>query len=190
MGEKSDIEKLQEKYRRKYKQVNFSGYGGIFTKKRRKQLLGLKGKSGRDRPLEGQSKYSFWYDVRESVKSGLIDLQLFIEAADEENVNTVLTKESIEPAVYAFFFYQKPQNEKDVSSKAKVARMLVEHGLNYLRSESRFGQLRKKEEQEIDDAIELSNQLAFRLLTEGERMNVLWDEVRNKSKNKNEKEEK
>jgi hypothetical protein len=185
MSEKSDIEKLQEKYRRKYKQVNFSGYGGIFTKKRRKQLLGLKGKSGRDRPLEGQSKYSFWYDVRESVKSGLIDLQLFIEAADEQNVNNVLNRQSIEPVVNAFFFYQKPQNENDVSSKAKVAHMLVNHGLDYLRSESRFGQLRKKEEQEIDDAIELSNQLAFRLLSEGERMDILWDEVRRQNKNQN-----
>jgi hypothetical protein len=190
MSEESEIEKLQKKYRRMYKQGNYSSNGGIFTKKRRKQLLGLKGKSGRDRPLEGQSKYSFWYDVRENLKNGLIDLQLFIEAADEENVNNVLTRQSIEPVVYAFFFFQKPQNENDVSSKAKVAHMLVEHGLNYLRSESRFGQLRKKEEKEIDEAIELSNQLAFRLLTEGERMKVLWDEVRSRNKNQNVNEEK
>ena len=192
MNEKTDIEKQQKKFSKLYKQANFSSYGGIFTKKRRKQLLGLAGKSGRNRPLEGQTKASFWYDVRESVRNGLIDLQLFTETSGEEQVNKILTRENLEPLIFALLVYSrhKPNNDEDVSVKAKIAHMLVEYGLNYLRSESGFGQLRKKEEQELDEAIELSNQLAFRLLSSRERTNIIWDQLRKPHLNKSEEKEK
>lgn len=186
MSKNEQYRKLQRKYFELYGHPEYYSRGGIFKKDRRKQLLGL-----RKRPLKGQSKSTFWYHIRENVKNGLIDLQLFIEIAGEESINKVMNAESLEPIVYAFLFSNKPQNEEDVSVKAKVAQMLVEHGLDYLRSESGFGQLRKKEEQEIDDAIELSKQLAFRLLSHRERTQIIWEKIRSsKKKDESKREEK
>jgi hypothetical protein len=175
MGDKEEFKKhFQEQYKQMYKHPDYFSQGGIFKKNRRKQLLGILGKSGRGRtleernkPLEGQAKTSFWYDVRETVRNGLIDLQLFVETADDKNVNMVLNKESLAPVLYALLNHSKLYyRSEDDGTKAKIAQMLVEYGLSYLRG-SKF--LFESERRGIDDAIELSKKITISLLPEKER---------------------
>jgi len=47
--------------------------GGIFTKDKRRKLLGLKQKSGK----YFEESADFWYDVRTTVLNGLKDFELF-----------------------------------------------------------------------------------------------------------------
>jgi len=60
--------------------------GGIFTKDKRRKLLGLKQKHGK----YFEDTADFWYDVRSNVKSGLKDLELFFDVADKNQIKEVL----------------------------------------------------------------------------------------------------
>lgn len=179
------MEKWQEKYRKLYG-IDFSG-SGIFVKKKRKQLLGLKAKSGgktsSEEEHERKTLANFWYDVRESIKYGLVDLQLFIETSGEENINRVLNSERLEPIFKILFEKHAPENMEYVSNRAKVAHMLVKCCLEYLRFASK-PYLRRKEDQEINDSIELSQQLMFNLLTDKEKHSTVWKEITEKMKGK------
>ena len=108
---KSEIKYFQDKYRRLYTHPNYARSGGFFRTKKRKQLLNISGKSGR-----GMSKSDFWYDVRETVKTGLIDLQLFIDSANTNNLNRVINPESLIGILQSLFY--KSQAE---TNKAKIA---------------------------------------------------------------------
>jgi hypothetical protein len=99
---------------------------GIFTTKTRDRILGVKGLSGRNR-----TKNDFWYDVRERVKTALIDLQLFIEMSKEKQVNAVLTKESLESIVIALLWSTANLGEPD-TNRAEIARLFIKWGFSYL----------------------------------------------------------
>jgi hypothetical protein len=73
------------------------------------------------------------------------------------------------------------ENPDYENNKAKVANMLVICGLEYLRSSSKL-YLRRKEDQEIDDAIELSKQLTFNLLSDKEKHSIIWKEIMEKNR--------
>jgi len=170
------MEKRQEKYRKLYG-VDFSG-SGIFVKKKRKQLLGLIAKSGGDR----NTLANFWYDVRENVKCGLVDLQLFIETSRVDSIFRVLDNQRLEPIFKELLLSEWVYENFDFTSdKAKIAHMLVETGLKCLRELSE-PYLRRKAEEEIDDAIELSQQLMFNLLTDKEKHSLVWKEIVDKNK--------
>jgi hypothetical protein len=170
------MKEMQEKYRRLYG-TDFSG-SGIFVKKKRKQLLGLIGKSGGDR----KTLANFWYDVRENVKCGLVDLQLFIETSGMENTYRVLDSQRLEPIFKELLLSEWVSEYLDyTSNKAQIAHMLVETGLKCLRQLSE-PYLRRKAEEEIDDAIELSQQLMFNLLTDKEKHSLVWKEIVDKNK--------
>lgn len=51
---------------------------GVFTKDKRRHLLGIKG-SGKEDKIKSESDW--WYDVRSSVKSGVVDLKLVSDVA-------------------------------------------------------------------------------------------------------------
>ena len=122
------MEEMQEKYRKLYG-TDFSG-SGIFVKKKRKQLLGLIAKSGGDR----KTLANFWYDVRENVKCGLVDLQLFIETSGMENTYRVLDSQRLEPIFKELLLSGSVSEYLDyTSNKAQIAHMLVETGLKCLR---------------------------------------------------------
>ena len=144
----------QVKYRKLYNRPMFTtenGFhyqrtrpGGIFDWKTRHRLLGFTRKVGRDK-----KNANFWYDVRETVKTALIDLQLFIETAEDENVAKVLTKETMEAIVQALFTAQNRNNPRLIAHKVKIARFFAESGLEYLlqnsksRTEEQLQQLAK-----------------------------------------------
>jgi hypothetical protein len=197
MENEEETKRIQEKYSKLYKNKNYSSQGGIFTAKRRKQLLGIDRKYGRDRPLESPLdlddkhvdanvkanavRATFWYKVREPIRNGLIDIQLFIETSkDDESINMVLNSQNLKPIFDVFFqdwvYEDEQRNAENASSKVKVAQMLIEFGLNYLRSKSQPF-LIKIVNSKIDETIELSKGLALNLLTEKEKHEAYWKEM-------------
>ena len=159
---------LQDKFRRLYKHPDFGGRGGFFRTSKRKQLLGLSRKTGRDRTMA-----DFRYKVREQVKTALIDLQLFIQTADEKDVEMVLNRESLELVIRALLFhYSLQEPPKQGTEKAKIAQLLIEVGFEYLRK-STIQVTTSSQQRMVDDAIDLSKQLAVLLLPESERVAVL-----------------
>lgn len=78
---KNDLKLIHSIYK-----VHTDDYGGIFTRDKRRKLLGLKQKQG----TYHEDNADFWYDVRSSVKSSLIDLELFFEVADKNQIKDVL----------------------------------------------------------------------------------------------------
>jgi hypothetical protein len=162
---------FQEKYRKLYDALDklapqgLNARGGIFTKKKRQQLLGLKGQSGRDR-----KKYDFWYDTRQFVKAALVDIQLFIETATLEDLEKTLNRKTLEPLVSVFL----SDSAESSSEKARVAQLLIETGFGYLRGKNQDF-VRPPQEQAINNAIDLSHQLTALLLPDAERKQYLLD---------------
>lgn len=88
--------------RLKYFENRLPSSGGLFTKTKRLTLLGKPGRKP-EGELSIQSR-DFWYDVRQSVKAGLYDLQLFIETAPERELATVLTAEALKPSIQSLLW--------------------------------------------------------------------------------------
>jgi len=158
---------LQDKFRRLYKHPDFGGRGGFFRTSKRKQLLGLSRKTGRDRTMA-----DFRYKVREQVKTALIDLQLFIQTAGDKDIDMVLNRETLEPILDVLFYRSVQESPKQGAEKAKIAQLLVKYGLEYLRKSTTLV-ITSSQQRMVDDAIDLSKQLAVLLLPENERAELL-----------------
>jgi hypothetical protein len=166
--EYNELKLLQDKFRRSYKHSNFAGRGGIFRTSKRKQLLGLKGKSGRD-----TTKADFRYKVREQVKTALVDLELFIRTSDEKDVDMVLNRESLKPVIRSLLFpYSVQEPPKKGDEKVKIAQLLVEIGLDYLgkRTSILIPSITKR----VENSIDLSKELSLMLLSEEGRKSINW----------------
>ncbi len=81
-----ELSKNEQKLIHSIYTVHTDDDGGIFTKDKRRKLLGLKQKQGK----YFEDTADFWYDVRTSVKSGLKDLELFFEVADTDQIKEIL----------------------------------------------------------------------------------------------------
>lgn len=123
--------------------------GGIFTKKTRERLMGIQRKTGR-----GRREVDFWYDVRESVKTALFDLQLFLEFAEEKNVNAVMTGERLLPLVQEFVSTKYPV-KKDLRM-ADIANIFVQMGFRYLYS-AKMHEITLSHKRTINESIDLAN---------------------------------
>jgi len=111
-------EKLVEKYK-----LHLNRKGGIFTTKTRGNLLGI---SVKGRKIRDQN-YDFRYDLRNQVKTALVDLELFLEAADVDDVDEIITKETLKPVVKALL----PNNVASLMI-AEIAQMFIEASFEYL----------------------------------------------------------
>ena len=78
---KNDLKLIHSVYK-----VHTDDDGGIFTKDKRRKLLGLKQKQGK----YFEDSADFWYDVRSTVKSGLKDLELFFDVAHQKQIKEVI----------------------------------------------------------------------------------------------------
>ena len=163
MVDKDRVKWLQEDYKRRYKHPEYARRGGIFTAVRRKQILGILRKTGKDRRED-----DFWYDVRETVKSALIDLKLFSDMVDDKNITQVLNFDSLEPVVEAFL----DRLRKD-PNRAIVASMLIERSFQYL-SAINGSIIMPSQERQIEEAINLSKQLTVLVLPEDKRKSFVW----------------
>ncbi|MGA2308286.1 MAG: hypothetical protein ABSG57_01905 [Candidatus Bathyarchaeia archaeon] len=168
--------------------------GGIFRKNRRKQLLGILGRGGRmgeggklegSGKMEKQAKSTFWYKVRSSVRVGLVDVNLFVEVADRDDVNQVVTKETLEPIVKALLLKptiyvpviagsekeggrQRAVREPPDLVRAEIAMLLIKYGFGYLKS-MQMNHITSSHRRTIDDAFDLSNYLVELFKPESER---------------------
>jgi hypothetical protein len=141
--------------RLKYK-PHINNAGGLFTPIARERLLGLEGQTGR-----GRTKSDFWYHVRTSVENGLIDLDLFIETADDKDVNMVLNRVTLDPFVKSLLSIW---NTKPDKMKAEIAQLFILAGFEYLLHWSPHPDPLKKC---IEDAEEFSDHLVELLGGEG-----------------------
>lgn len=177
-NEIEEFERLRRKYQKLYIRSKLvskeDGFypklrrkGGLFTAPTRKRLLHIKRKAGRDR-----KNANFWYDVRETTKTGLIDLQLFLETADDKNVHRVLNRETLKPILDVLFYRSVQEPPKQGAEKAKIAQLLVKYGLEYLQKSTTLVTT-SSQQRMVDDAIDLSKQLAVLLLPESDRVALL-----------------
>ena len=75
-----ELSKIQQKDIQTTYSKHKKDAGGIFTEPKRRKLIGLKKKSSK----EFEETSDFWYDVRTTVKSGLMDLQLISQVANND----------------------------------------------------------------------------------------------------------
>jgi len=140
------VEKMREKYR-----PFIEKRGGIFTPAKRRRLL---------RYSPGRHGYSkadadFRYTARLFVKQALVDLEMFLEMADEKDVSRIINQESLEPIVRALL---RNVSDKPNASLAKIAHMLIWYGFHYLKTQNPIRLIDILDSQ-IDDAIKSSNYL-------------------------------
>jgi hypothetical protein len=127
--------------------------GGVFTRKTRERLLGVRVTSGRDR-----TKNDFWYDVRNKVRNALVDLNLFIQTADKEQVSQVITKETLEPVVLAVLYNFYCTDPDPDPNKAEIANMIIQRGFDYFKEKANKS-ITLSHERSINEAVDLSNYL-------------------------------
>jgi hypothetical protein len=136
---------------------------GIFTKKTVNKLLGKEKRSGK-----GKTENQFWYDRKNSVRRALVDVELFIHAANKDNVKQTVNRETLEPVVEALLGYRWPVSfetkkfaaeEVELSPEiAEVAKMFIETGFAYLSKKDYLMTL--SHEQTRAAAVDLANYLA------------------------------
>jgi hypothetical protein len=154
------LRRLREKYK-PYLTRQGRGKGGIFTTTMRGNLLGIavKGRKKRD------NTYDFRYDVRNTVRTALVDLELFIETANQKDVDIVINEENLSSLVHALL-----NRSAQGFERAIIAQMLAECSLEYLVRKSKY--VTKSQKQIMEDAIETSKQLTLLLIPENERGKV------------------
>lgn len=142
---------------------------GLFTPTKRKRLLGEIPKGKREIKYKSQ----FRYEVREQVKTALIDFQLFIGMGDKDSVNDVITPEIIKPLVDVLLFSRIKETAEPNVNTVKIAQMFIHQGFQYLQriSKDNIGRLH---EGAIGNALEICDILANLHLPFGER----WEHPR------------
>jgi hypothetical protein len=105
--------------------------GGLFTSIRRSRLLGLTSKRKLKNDIDLANDSDFWFDIRRSVKSGLIDLELFLQVAEPEQINQVFNEKSVEP-VLATLFWGQALNKPPDKVTASLAHLAIKYGFMYL----------------------------------------------------------
>jgi hypothetical protein len=163
MDDKTEVQKLREKYGQKYVKIDKAGFNasGLFVEATRNKLLELKDSIG-------VRQYRFWHKNRKRVKTALIDLQLFIETASEDDIDKVINRENMYSILNALL--QRSYPVKPDSTKSKLAQLFIETGFSYLRHVNRDF-VSDLQHRSIDDAIQLSKQLTLLTLPEDERKN-------------------
>ncbi|OLC36168.1 MAG: hypothetical protein AUH84_02040 [Thaumarchaeota archaeon 13_1_40CM_4_38_7] len=96
--------------------------GGIFTKDKRRKLLGLKQEHGK----YFQDTADFWYDVRQTVANGLKDLELFFEVAHQEQIKEVLHDSPIKEEVGLGRKYKNVEEILELSKRIPTLKKALE----------------------------------------------------------------
>jgi hypothetical protein len=101
------------------------------------------------------------------VKTALDDLLLFVEVASKDNVNEVVTKESLR---YIFDVLLGYEQEPDLI-RAEIAHLLINAGFRYLQEKKR-NQIPLSSHRVIEEAIDLSNYLIDKFRPENQQYYV------------------
>ena len=157
----SVAQKEKEKKIAKFLKIYSKSRGGFFNKKTRERIMGIQRKTGR-----GRKEADFWYDVREYVKTALVDLQLFLEFADEKDVSMVMIGERLQPLIQKLSSAEYPF--KPDIRRADIANLLVQHGFRYLYY-SKQHDITLSHKRTINEALDLANFLVQSYLPVGQR---------------------
>jgi hypothetical protein len=153
-------EKLIANFRKKFALTK----GGIFTHKKRERIMGTIRRTGR-----GRKEADFWQDVRDYVRAALIDLRLFLEFADENDVSLVMTGESLNPVIEKLVSSRYPV-KKDLRI-ADIANVLIQNGFRYLYY-SEIHDITLSHKRTMNEALDLANYLVQSYLPSEERRYV------------------
>ena len=135
--------------------------GGIFTNKTRMRLLNLV--HGREKTMN-----DFWYDRRKNIEAALVDIQLFVEVAGKDNVNQVMTWDSLRPIIHQLLYEPAYDLTGPDINKAEIASRLIQAGFVYLSMKKR-NHITNSHQRTINDALDLSSYLVELFKPESER---------------------
>lgn len=159
------VERRRDKILAKLREMRGKKKGGIFTPTRRYKLLGVSGLPGRPGREVTEPTPDFRWKTRECVKRALIDLQIFIEFADKDDVNMVITRETLMPVVEALLWHPVVEQARPDLTRAEIAQMFIQQGFNYLQSWKIPSVVQKT----IGEAIDISHFLVESFKPESER---------------------
>jgi hypothetical protein len=145
----------------KFSRLYLGTQGGIFQKRTREKILTGKNVSGR-----GIKKNQFWYRQRENVRTALIDINLFVELSDKNDIDQVVKKESLEPIIGSLLLGVAVFNEPPDQNRAEIADMLIQQGFSYLQQKAGEN-ITISHQRTIDEALDLSSYLLQKI--KGER---------------------
>jgi hypothetical protein len=104
--------------------------GGLWSRSTREKMVGLiRDYGGRD---GSHTTADFWQDKRDSVRTTLFDLELFINAASTKDVDLVMIEESLQPVIYSLLNKPVESGKKHDLERAMIAEMIVYEGFHYL----------------------------------------------------------
>ena len=155
-GERYNLKKTA-KYRQIYFIEKLEGEGGIFQDRTRRQLLNLPPSKKRGRPkdddLSGEALNQFsWQRIRDNIRKALVDLELFLEVAQEDQIRQVCNEESFAPITKVLFHTPQARCEPYSNSRAKIAGQFIEWGFAYLRQ----NKLNMANKDALEKAVDLS----------------------------------
>lgn len=167
-GKKQQKERLVAKFSKIRTRNNtpiLDAGSGIFTSKTRKKLLGIS-----KQQKEWKSKNDFWHDRRNSVERALIDLHLFLETADRNNINQVITAEVLRPVVVSLLHKgdDRVYGEMPDVNTAEIAHLFIQQGFRCLSEQNKY--ITKSHARTIEEALDLSTFLVETFKPENERL--------------------
>jgi hypothetical protein len=146
------------------KQFAWTRKGGIFTKSKRKKIMGIKGVAGRD-----VRKADFWQDVRDHVRAALLDLQLFLTFASDNDISLVITLENLYPIIHGLIPTRGVARVQRELRKAEIAHAFIDLGFHYLYQASTPASITLSHKRTINEALDLANYLVQSFKPEKER---------------------
>ena len=138
--------------------------GGIFTNKKREKIMGTIRRTGRNR-----KESDFWQDVRNYVKGALLDLQLFLEFADEKDIKLVMTGERLQPLIQQIASAKYPFDTD--FRKADIANILIQNGFRHFYY-SKNKDITLSHKRTINEALDLSRYLVSTFVSPEHRQYV------------------
>ena len=154
-------EKAIDYFRKQYARIP---QRGTFTQRKREKIMGTKGISGRD-----VRKADFWQDVRDHIRAALIDIQLFLTFASDNDISRVMTLENLYPIIHGLVFTRNMAKIEQDLRKAKIAYVFIDKGFHYLAYASFQASLTLSHKRTINEALDLANYLVQSFKPEKER---------------------
>jgi len=120
--------------------------GGIFTKDKRRKLLGHKQKQGK----YFEDTADFWYDVRSNVKNGLKDLELFFDVSHKKQIKEVIhdspLKEELRLPKISQDYNKIYELGRQIPSFTKTLTALLQKNYKYRKIKLPTGEIKKYSE--------------------------------------------
>ena len=126
MDDIKGFDRFKTKYCQLFGNRKLSKRGGIFQSVTRRRLAGIERKFGGDRSIS-----DFWLDVKSQIETALHDIQLFIEAANQNHeqakIPEVINLHTLEPILDSLLQRTRTSN----LYQEEIALLLIIKGFSY-----------------------------------------------------------